>query len=266
MCFNGQKMFQSGWYTETSRIVDPATNGPWFGRLVAFVDHNLWLDSNGAHVIKVDQYFLVYNRAKLHNRGTQEKRDLVTVVEEIDELSEMIGGIPEGGSICTSTLCFEVCEYTVEEDIDFAWVCIRTTSQPSCCESALPSEEPSDAPTPLPSTAPTAPPSPLPSISATSTGPTSFPTEAPTDLTLTGAPSSDTNEPTMSLPTPVSLSTQPTKASSKSPTSVPTRAEERSPMPTEFPTEEKLSKKGIYPGVYDEHNPGRQRRLRPIET
>jgi hypothetical protein len=36
-----------------------------------------------AHIIKVENYYAAYNRAKLYNRQTQEKKDLVTVVVDL---------------------------------------------------------------------------------------------------------------------------------------------------------------------------------------
>lgn len=260
MCFNGQKLFQSGWFTETSRVVDPIGNGPWFGRLVAFVDQNIWLDSNGAHVIKVDRFYLAYNRAKLHNQGTQEKQDLVTVVEEVNEQSEMRGGIAEGAALCVNgILCFEVCEYTAEEGIDFAWICIYTTDQPSCCESSSPSALPSEPPTLLPTVAPSALPSPSPSVNPTPGPPTSLPTESSTRRPTVSPSMEPTNiQPTVATSNPTDEPTA--KSSTRNPTTEPSASGNQSPLPTTSPTEEKLTKKGAYPGLYEELHPADRRR------
>jgi hypothetical protein len=158
MCFNGHKLCQSGWFTGSSRVVNPTTDGAFKGRLVSFVDHNVWGEEDSAHVIKVENYYAAYNRAKLYNRQTQEKKDLVTVVVDLGKSSEMLGGIPEGDVHCVGTrYCFEVCEYDVDDGVDYAWICIYDhTLQSTCWETPTPTTtKPSLRPSPLPSSAAT---------------------------------------------------------------------------------------------------------------
>jgi hypothetical protein len=160
MCFNGHKLYQSGWFTGSSRIVDPTNDGAFRGKLVSFVDHTFWEDSS--HVIKVDKLYAVYNRAELYNHQTQEKKDLVTVVEDRGHASEMLGGIAAGETLCAGNYCFHVCQYVVEDNTDYAWICIFDQNlQATCCETPTPTNRPnllpSSAPSDTPSGEPTTP-------------------------------------------------------------------------------------------------------------
>jgi hypothetical protein len=151
MWFNGQKLYQSGWFTGSSCAVNPTIDGAFEGRLVSFVDHNVWEEEDSAHIIKVENYYAAYNRAKLYNRQGQEKKDLVTVVVDLEKNSEMLGGIPEGDLLWVGTkYCFKVCEYAIEDGVDYAWICIYDqTLQTTCCKTPTPTRtQPSLGPCP----------------------------------------------------------------------------------------------------------------------
>ena len=165
MCFNGHKLYQAGWYSGSSLIVDPVVDGPYQGRLVSFVD-DVGNDNSATQIIKVQDYYVVYNRAKKHNFETQEKANLVTVTEDRTVSSEMLGGIESGGSLCVGgTVCIQVCGYHMDGDVDYVNICIFNPFQqePCLCDNF---DTPVNAPTSVqhPTVVSTIPPTAAPSI------------------------------------------------------------------------------------------------------
>ena len=64
ICFNAQKNYLLGWYSDYQITVDPATNGAWSGKLVSFVDYPKASTLNNAYVlIVVGQLYIQYNLA-----------------------------------------------------------------------------------------------------------------------------------------------------------------------------------------------------------
>jgi hypothetical protein len=69
MCFNGNKMWLLGWSADRQIEVDPGANGPWFGKIAAFVDYKKSTTASEYILVKVGDFYLQYNRMKDFNLG-----------------------------------------------------------------------------------------------------------------------------------------------------------------------------------------------------
>ena len=68
-CFNANKNWILGWYRDKSIALPGASR--WSGRLVAFVDYGQANTARNEYVLlRVDDVFVQYNRAKGFNAGT----------------------------------------------------------------------------------------------------------------------------------------------------------------------------------------------------
>jgi hypothetical protein len=140
-CLNGHKFALSGWMDERKKVVSRSStdHGGYVGRLVAFVDMEVdELLNDDKTLLEISagtgtpNAFVVYNRKKSFNDGTREKGDLVTVVqqnEDIDNESEMVGGLDAGDRVIIpgTSIVVEVCELESEATFDFAKVSVYDT-------------------------------------------------------------------------------------------------------------------------------------------
>ena len=132
---NGHKHYISGWFTDRSVEIDPASavDTVLQLRLPAFVHaSDERLDVSDKVLVKIGDWYLQYNRAKLYNFQTEEK-DTVTVTRADSEeaVSERLATLTTGQSFAgvqvgaLNSLAVAVCEVTVSESndvIDYAVV------------------------------------------------------------------------------------------------------------------------------------------------
>lgn len=192
-CFNGHKLWLSGWFQDRAYNIDPSVGNPVLKRVVAFADYGKTLDGSDVVLLRVGQYFIQYNRAKGINVGTGTNADKVTITyakgATYDSLA--IAGLSAGNSHTLpgfgntgSDLVIEVCQVgTVSAPpsstsiaqanekgsslslIDFAWVSVHLDNgnQQSQCNqlrngevnSQSTARPTSSAPSPSPTTSPT---------------------------------------------------------------------------------------------------------------
>jgi hypothetical protein len=98
MCFNGAKHWALGWYDD--RKIDIDASQGWVGNIIAFVDSQAATGDDKV-IIKVNNYYIQYNRAKAINSGTQEKRDELTVTQtsNLASTSESITGLSAANKV-----------------------------------------------------------------------------------------------------------------------------------------------------------------------
>ena len=99
-CFNPQNHWHLGWFEDRSRSIYPLQHEqPELVNVAAFVDYDQTLHSgDGAEydvLVRVgDDLFLQYNRAKSFNRDTGEKRDMITIVQQMGNTgTDLIAGL-----------------------------------------------------------------------------------------------------------------------------------------------------------------------------
>ena len=92
---NAEKNWHLGWYNDRAIQIDPLADGPQLIELAAFVDYNKTNDNQYVLINVGNRYFLQFNRAKGPNFQTEEKRDMVTIVEHVqsNQSSEMLAGL-----------------------------------------------------------------------------------------------------------------------------------------------------------------------------
>jgi len=148
-CFNGQKLWFFDWFPDQKFSITPNIL-PWTGNLAAFVDADL--NRSLPVVIRVDNLYLVYNRATKHNIEVNEKGDLVTVVkaESPSSPSWMIKGLSSEAYHphalnhevqftfgTTSYITIEVCAIKNSDDpnvADYARISIHAINETSTCD------------------------------------------------------------------------------------------------------------------------------------
>ena len=184
-CFNARKNWILGWYREKSRSV----GSNWSGRLFAFVDYDLASVDRGEYVLlRLDDVYLQYNRAKGFNVGTKEHKDEVVLIQEEDlnrrpVHSVLLAGLGENQSFSRNGVTFEVCSLVFNVGGDYADLRIYPSGSPSTCSSSgTPprTNPPTPPPTRLPTPNPTPRPTPSPTPSPTRGRPVQ-PTRPPTD-------------------------------------------------------------------------------------
>jgi hypothetical protein len=144
MCFNGNKMWLLGWYADRRIEVDPA-NGPWSGTIAAFVDYKKSKNPMEYILIKVGDFYLVYNRKKDFNSEVDLRGDQVTIVQydvnhEADrERSVLLKGLDATTTTYTHAtyggveITFDVCAVTKRGAVDVMDISIHLTTQNSTC-------------------------------------------------------------------------------------------------------------------------------------
>ena len=207
-CFNGQNNWHLGWYRDRALELDASQDlkEPLLLDIVAFVDYEKAKAGMYA-IVKIENFYLQYNRAKSFNRDTNEKRNSLAVVEDIpgvgtnliDGLSEFKPLLQQG--IGKNILTIEVCDSTKAFDDSFPDILHVSVGRNgwSACPHSLstrpPTSEPvSHHPSLNPTHVPTSYPVNSPTFSPV-TAPTRSPTVSPTTFIEPSAPSSsDPNE------------------------------------------------------------------------
>ena len=192
-CFNARKNWILGWYQEKSRSV----GSNWSGRLFAFVDYNLASVDRGEYVLlRVEDVYLQYNRAKGFNVGTQEHKDEVVLIQEEDlnvrpVHSVLLAGLGENQSFSRNGVTFEVCSLVFDVGGDYADLRIYPSGSASTCSRPPGTPPRTNRPTPLPTQLPTPRPTPKPTMR-----PTPYPTPNPTTKPTPNPTPSPTRNPT----------------------------------------------------------------------
>jgi hypothetical protein len=170
-CFNAQNHWLLGWYSDRSITVDPYV--PVKINILGFVDYKKTIQGSEFVVAKVgENLYLQFNRAKLHNRQTEEAQDkLVIILDRGKDGTTMVAELDKGTSLYTVSdfessgkqLNVEVCRVFIgdtDDNVDWMEVSIgygaslcggEPTPRPSPRPSAVPSPRPSPRPSPQPS-------------------------------------------------------------------------------------------------------------------
>lgn len=188
-CYNGYKNHLFGWYQRREVTVDP--NQSNLIELATFVDFDKTTENQPVLLNIGNQYFIQYNRAKLFNIETTDKRDAVTITENTPGWSHVRAGLlldeewTVGNYAGTGrTLVVKVCQQIMStNDADSMMVSIGLDT--SYWATTEPTSRPTSAPTPSPTKAPTTQPTAAPSASPTSVdllAPSAAPSEFPTQV------------------------------------------------------------------------------------
>jgi Gametolysin peptidase M11 len=242
-CFNGQKNWMLGWYSQRSLTIDPFAMQPTLVKLATFVDYDKAQADEPVLVNVANTYYVQYNVAKGFNIDVNEKQNQLTVTEEGPSGSESRGGLSVGGVFEIENFLFSGRNLVIQactlingtENAEVMVVSIGMDE--SVCNDAF--QSPSPSPSVAPSTIPTLHPTKIPTLPPTlhpTTTPTEYPTRQPT-LVPSSAP---TRVPTLSptaLPT-VAPSRPPTLSPTHPPTTPPTVRPTHPPTypPTGMPT------------------------------
>lgn len=147
-CFNGHKNYLLGWYSDRTLEVMPSSL-PWTGNLVTFVDYDKTL-SDEPVLIRVEDFFLQYNRAKSFNFQTEQDLDEVTITQGLNasSMSTAVGSLSMSNKTFTienyqgsNTLIIEACaQQSISENdhADLYRVSIYLATQSSGCVSTPP--------------------------------------------------------------------------------------------------------------------------------
>ena len=248
MCFNSAKSWQTGWYTEKSRIVQ--TGDCFEENLYGIADYNNTASS--FVLVKIDDtsandIFITYNRKIGINNGTVEAGNRVTVTRAGGEgtkyaESELLAKLNNGGtwSGIVSGKNMTVKVLSIETTFEFARVRISENGIP-CPVVNVPTEKPSSRASPTSSGSPSSAPSE--SASPTAKGePTLRPTQMPTTRQpTTRRPFTPTRNPVTRAPTRIptqKLTSSPSASPSSGPTSSPSTnpTAVQTSLPTQKPT------------------------------
>lgn len=180
-CFNGQNIWQFGWFNDRRTSVDPF-QGTQLIELAPFVDYDHTY-SNQVVLVSVFDIHIVYNRAKSFNAETSEYPNTATITQELNQInSELLGVLDMNQPVFKienfmetgRTLHIQVCEtYTSSTSTspDFMLLSIGLDG-PMCPNTPSPTSKTTPAPqTPSPTDAtwaptlnPTRAPSPAPTV------------------------------------------------------------------------------------------------------
>jgi hypothetical protein len=95
-CFDGEKHWQLGWFFRRQQTL--LTKDLASGRLIklaTFVDYDK-SEYDEPVLVRIDDIFLQYNRAKEFNIDTEEKRDQVTITRRTGSGSDALAGLSQG--------------------------------------------------------------------------------------------------------------------------------------------------------------------------
>ena len=142
MCYNGHKNYVLGWYVDRQITINPATDGPWLGKLVGFVDYAYTSVSRNENVlIAVDKLYIQYNLAEKFNFETQEKANMVTITTAIDATSPsyILSAITVSQTAVVGLYTVEVCALVsaAAPVPEYLILSIRLNNQPSSCEASI---------------------------------------------------------------------------------------------------------------------------------
>lgn len=144
-CFSGYNFWYLGWYASRQLDVIP-TNQSQIVQLATFVDFQNTTSSQPV-VVKVGSFYMVYNRAKGCNRGTEMSQDKVTVVlGDSKSPSSLVASLGNTAGSTTfvapnfngssQTLTIVVCQVVNGGAADYVTVSI-SLGQPLCVTSRL---------------------------------------------------------------------------------------------------------------------------------
>lgn len=194
-CFNGNKNYYLGWYSDRTAIVDESK--AWGGRLFAFVDYNN-TPSDGHVLIKYGKLYIQWNRAKSFNYETRAYRNYVTIVHNVasNARSHMVGSVSAIKGLQNNVyrspnhegsgfdLVIEACEGFYGDPLEFLKMSIHLADgiqRSTCGVDLTPISDSKNSTTISPTNSPTTQPTPSPISSKK-------PTLAPTLAPLTVAP------------------------------------------------------------------------------
>lgn len=143
-CYNGWRHWRLGWFRSHQVTVTPLVNGPWSGKLVAFVDYPD-ISEGEFVIIRVRNIFIQYNLADKHNKGVVERPNNVTVVKSggsAEQISTMLVGL-DMQSMQNSifihrhrnvAIVIQLCEEGTDENgVRFVRLIVRELSQTLTC-------------------------------------------------------------------------------------------------------------------------------------
>jgi hypothetical protein len=164
-CFNGNKNWLAGWYASKAVDLSNSLSSTWNGDLFAFVDYSSANASNGQYVlIKINDLFVQYNRARGFNAGTQEHPNKVTIVSGPDNTgnfrSFLLSALDQGQRFTRNGVTVEACSKSFGPP-DYVRISVYRNGFISTCGSVVapppnvkPTSPPTRAPTPTPNTIP----------------------------------------------------------------------------------------------------------------
>ena len=150
MCFNANKNWILGWYSDQQIQIDPDSQ-PFQGRLLAFTDAG-GAASGDVVIVQFGDLYIQYNRAESFNIQVKEKKDqLVIIRANPDSTSESMAGLSAGSVYYNNTYKIEFCSKTTDSlGNDYAVVQISVIAGNLSCVPPSPTPKPSPAPTPKP--------------------------------------------------------------------------------------------------------------------
>ena len=142
MCYNGHKNYVLGWYADKQITINPATGGPWLGKLVGFVDYTNASVSRKEYVlIVVGQLYIQYNLAEKFNFQTREKANMVTITTatKVTSPSNILSAMTVNQYTVVGSYTVEVCALVpaAAPVPKYLILSIRLNSQPSSCEATI---------------------------------------------------------------------------------------------------------------------------------
>jgi len=176
-CFNAQNHWMLGWFADKAYAV--ASNQNVALRVMGFVDYDKAVKGQDWVVVKVGQkHYFQFNRAKKHNRDTEEARDQLMIIRSdgssgttaLSERSQgqqyIIDNFEGSGRAITIRVCRTVMGST-DDDVDYMEVSVSQGSNVNECgqvqvSTRRPTNAPVIPPSPRPTNAPVIPPSPRP--------------------------------------------------------------------------------------------------------
>lgn len=227
-CFNGQNHYHLGWFSDraTDLRVPSLLVSPEFVRIAAFVDYGKLYNDDQVVLVRVEDIYVQFNRAKGMNKDTAEMRDQLTIVQEIFKGTELLAGLDSANSIFSlmldsyydRLLTIQVCSMSIQENedaVDEMVVGIGFEDFPCDAMTISPSESPTEPPyTNIWNALPTIMYHPQPSASPSTLQPVSMAVSKPTNSLPTA----------FNNPPPSVLSWSPTLAPNLTPTKTPVTA------------------------------------------
>jgi hypothetical protein len=101
--FNGANNAQLGWYSDRMITVDPSTGGQKL-TLATFVDYSKHNKANPVLIQLGTDVFLQYNRAKDFNIQAQQAIDQVTIVQQQNNGTSLLGSVEPSSSSTQYTI------------------------------------------------------------------------------------------------------------------------------------------------------------------
>ena len=155
-CFNANKNWLLGWYSDKRHEVPK--DARWNGRLVPFVEYELADTSRNEFIlVRVDDKFVQFNRAKSFNAGTREDADEVVIVQgdALRNVNSMkLASLSASQIFRHDGVTFEVCAINTGYP-DYAELAVYPVGTLSTCPT-IPTPRPTPSPTPDFTRSPTA--------------------------------------------------------------------------------------------------------------